>query len=188
MNIIGISGSSVKGGNNEKAIEHALDRAKEKGFETEKIKLSEKDIKGCIACDQCKGMKGSCSIKDDMEEIRPKLAQADGIIASSPVYFASMSSQLKAMFDRTLPLRREDFKLKDKVGAAIGIGRSRNGGQELAIQAIQNCMHLHGMIVIGDNNHFGGTIVTPFEEDELGKNTVDDTVDKVCDLLEKIHK
>ncbi len=123
-----------------------------------------------------------------MEEIRPKLAEADAIIVSSPVYFGSLSAQLKALFDRTLSSRRDDFKLKDKIGAAIAIGRSRNGGQEFTIQTIHSWMHIHGMIVVGDNNHFGGTVVHPFKEDEVGKKTVDDTLEKVFGLLGKINK
>jgi len=188
MKILGISGSPVKGGNNEKAIDYALKKAEEKGFEIEKITLAKQDIKSCIACNTCKEQKGTCSIKDAMETIRPKLTEADAIIISSPVYFGCLSSQLKAMFDRTLSLRRDNFKLKDKIGAAIAVGRSRNGGQEFTIQAIHNWMHIHGMIVVGDNNHFGGIIVVPFEEDDIGKKTIDDTVDKVCWLLNKLKK
>lgn len=188
MKILGISGSPVKNGNNEKAVDYALNKAKEKGFDIEKITLTKQDIKSCIACDTCKKQKGTCSIKDSMGEIRPKLIEADAIIVSSPVYFGSLSSQLKALFDRTLVLRRDDFKLKNKVGAAIAIGRSRNGGQEFTIQVIHNWMHIHGMIVVGDNNHFGGIIVAPFEDDDVGKKTVDDTVGKVCNLLNKIKR
>jgi len=188
MKILGISGSPVKAGNNEKAIDYALKKAKENGFETEKITLAKQDLKGCIACNQCKKQKGTCSIKDVMEDIRPKLIEADAIIISSPVYFGSLSSQTKALFDRTLTLRRDNFKLKNKIGAAIAIGRSRNGGQEFTIQAIHNSMHIHGMIVVGDNNHFGGAVVTPFEQDDIGKQTVDDMVDKVCNILNKLTK
>ena len=186
MKILGISGSPIKGGNNEQAVDYALKRAKNLGFKTEKITLAKQDLNGCIACDLCKKQKGKCSIKDVMESIRPKLAEADAIIISSPVYFGSISSQTKALFDRTLPLRRNDFQLKNKIGAAIAIGRSRNGGQEFTIQAIHSFMHIHGMIVVGDNNHFGGTIAAPFKEDEFGKKTVEDTIDKVCNLLNKL--
>jgi multimeric flavodoxin WrbA len=31
-------------------------------------------------------------------------------------------------FDRTIPLRRSGFLLKNKIGGAIAIGHSRNGG------------------------------------------------------------
>jgi len=182
MKILGISGSPVKNGNNEKAIDYALSKANEKGFDAEKITLAKQDI---IACDLCAEQKGKCSIKDMMEKIRPKLIEADAIIVSSPVYFGSLSSQLKALFDRTRTLRRDNFKLKDKIGAAIAIGRSRNGGQEHTIQTIHNWMHIHGMIVVGDNNHFGGIIVAPFDGDTIGKKTIDDTIDKVCTLTRK---
>ena len=187
MKILGISGSPIKDGNNEKIIDYVLKKAKAKGFDTEKVSLAEYEIKPCIACDTCKKQKGTCSIKDAMEGIRPKLAEADAIIVSSPVYFGSLSAQIKSLFDRTLPLRRDDFKLKDKIGAAIAIGRSRNGGQEFTIQTIHSWMHIHGMIVVGDNNHFGGTVVVPFEEDDFGKKTVDDTLEKVFGLVTKIN-
>jgi len=186
MKILGISGSPVKNGNNENAIDYALNRAKKNGFKTEKVTLAKKDLNGCIACNQCKKQKGTCSINDVMETIRPKLIEANAIIISSPVYFGSLSSQTKSLFDRTLPLRRNNFQLKNKVGAAIAIGKSRNGGQEFTIQTIHSWMHIHGMIVVGNNNHFGGTIAVPFKEDSIGKKTVDDTVDKVCELLKKI--
>jgi multimeric flavodoxin WrbA len=186
MKILGISGSPVKGGSNEKAVDYALAKAKENGFQTQKIALNKEAIGGCIACDTCKKSSGTCSIKDSMETIRPKLAEADAIIISTPVYFGTLSSQLKALFDRTLPLRRDGFKLKDKIGAAIAIGRSRNGGQEYAIQSIHSFMHIHGMIVVGDNNHFGATIVAPFEEDKIGLKTLNDTIEKVFHLLKKI--
>lgn len=186
MKIIGISGSPIKNGNNEKAIDYALAKAKERGFDTEKITLAEENVKACIACNMCKKEKGGCSIKDSMEDIRPKLIGADAIVVSSPVFFGGVSSQIKALFDRTLVLRRDDFKLKGKIGAAIATGKSRNGGQEFAIQNIHNWMHIHGMIVVGDGNHFGGGIVVPFEQDGIGKKTVDDTIENVCDLLNKL--
>ena len=185
MKILGISGSPRKG-DNEKAIDFSLNIAKKQGLKTEKISLADSKVAPCIACDHCKDSPGKCSIKDDMEKIRSKLIEADGIIISSPVYFGSISAQLKALFDRTLTLRRQNFALKNKIGAGIAIGRSRNGGQEFTIQAIHSFMHIHGMLVIGDNNHFGGTIAVPFKEDDFGKKTVEDTINKVCNILSKI--
>lgn len=186
MKIIGIAGSPVANGNNERIIDHVLASARGKGFEVEKLFMSRLSIAYCTACNLCKKEMGRCSIRDDMDEVMPKLVSSDAIIVSSPVYFGSVSAQLKAMFDRTLPLRRDGFKLKDKIGAAIGIGASRNGGQEFTIQAIHSWMNIHGMIIVGDNSHFGGTVEAPFEKDEFGKQTVNAMLDKVCDLLFRI--
>lgn len=183
--ILGISASPRKNGDNEKAIEFALGVAEKRGVNTKKFSLAENTVIPCIACDVCRD-DDSCPQDDDMQKLIPLIDEANAIIISSPVYFGGMSAQLKAVFDRTLQLRRNGFRLKDKIGAAIAIGRSRNGGQELTLQQIHTSMHINGMIIVGDNNHFGGTVVVPFEEDEFGKKTVTDTTNKVCDLLEKI--
>ncbi len=46
--------------------------------------------------------------------------------------------------------------------------------------------HIHGIIVVGDNNHFGGIAVRPASEDRIGKNTVVASTSKLCDLLENL--
>ncbi|MCP3685616.1 MAG: flavodoxin family protein [bacterium] len=183
MKLVGISGSVNKKGNNEQIIDYVLDIAKQKGAITSKILISENKINGCVVCNNCKKEK-ACSIKDDMQKVYPLLEDADAIIVSSPVYFGSVSSQLKALLDRTLMLRRNDFLLKDKVGAAIAVGGSRNGGQEKTVEQIHAWMHIHGMIVVGDNNHFGGIVHVPFEKDDAGMVTVKETVYKVMSMFE----
>lgn len=185
MKLTGISGSPTKGGNNEKIIELALDIAEEKGHEIEKILLSELNVMPCTDCGNCKKVK-ECSISDNMEGIYKKLEDSDAFIVSSPVFFGSVSAQLKALFDRTILLRRNGFLLKGKVGGAIAIGGSRNGGQEFTIQAIHAWMHIHGMLVVGDSSHFGGMVVKPVESDEAGLKTVKDTVNMVCETLERL--
>ena len=185
MKIVGISGSPTKSGNNERIIDYVLDIAKQRGFITLRIFLSEYKIAGCMDCGLCKDKK-ECSIKDDMKKLLPLLEDADAIIVTSPVYFGSVSSQLKAFFDRTQVLRRAGFLLKNKVGAAIAVGGSRNGGQEKTIEAIHAWMNIHGMIIVGDGSHFGGIVQKPFEEDNIGIRTVKDTIYKVCDVLDMI--
>ncbi len=187
MKIIGISGSPTKDGNNEKMIEMALALAEDRGFEVDRIFLSEHVVSPCTACDGCKNKKG-CTIEDDMEELYPLLGDADGIIVASPVYFGSMTAQLKALFDRTRVLRRQGFLLSGKVGGAIAIGASRNGGQEKTVQTIHDWMHIHGMIVVGDKGHFGGLVQVPAESDEVGMQTVTDTIGNICDVLGTIKR
>ncbi|MBN2110623.1 MAG: flavodoxin family protein [Methanosarcinaceae archaeon] len=183
MKIIGISGSPVAGGNNDKLIEKMLDIAEARGFGTEKVLISASRIAPCTACGVC-GKGEKCPIEDDMQHVYHKLVEADGIIVSSPVYFGTMTAQLKALFDRSVLLRRQGFKLSNKVGAAIAIGGSRNGGQEKTIQSIHEWMHIHGMIVVGDGGHFGGILRKPAAEDEEGMKTAVDTINKLCDVLQ----
>ena len=123
-----------------------------------------------------------------MKKILAALEKADGIIVASPVYFGSITAQLKALFDRTIPLRRRGSLLKNKAGCALSVGGSRNGGQEKTLETVHAWMHIHGMIVVGDDAHFGGIAVRPAAEDRIGRKTVVASANKLCDLLERTEK
>ncbi len=187
MMILGISGSPKKGGNTEYILEEALKVASERGFKTEQLLCSAFKVHYCDDCGDCSRGR-PCPIKDDMDKFYEQMEKADGIIAASPVYFGSITAQLKAIFDRTILLQRQDFKLKNKAGCALTVGGSRNGGQEKAIEAIHAWMHIQGMIVVGDDRHFGGIAVRPAAEDRIGRTTVIGSANKLCDLLEKIKR
>ena len=182
MKITGISGSPTAGGNNEKLLKLGLGIAEEKGFEIEQILMSKLNVVPCTDCGVCKKSK-ECPLEDDMQEIYEKLETSDAFIITSPVFFGSLTAQLKALFDRTILLRRNGFLLKGKVGGAMAVGGSRNGGQEFTIQAIHSWMHIHGMVVVGDAAHFGGIALKPVDSDEVGSRTVKDTVNMICETL-----
>jgi len=187
MMVVGISGSPRKGGNTEFLLNEALGAALERGFEVERLLCSEVNVGFCKDCGSC--AKGKlCPEEDDMKAVLEALERADGIIVASPVYFGSVTAQLKAVFDRTIPLRRQEMKLKDKVGCGITVGGARNGGQEKAMDAIHAWMHIQGIIVVGDGSHFGGIAVRPASEDRIGRKTVLASANKLCDLLERMEK
>ena len=131
MMVVGICGSPRKAGNTEFLLNEALAVAKERGFETERLLISEMKVDFCNDCGDCSKGK-SCSKEDDMTKILSSLEGADGIIVASPVYFGSVTAQLKAVFDRTIPLTRQGFRLKDKVGCAISVGgvKKRRPGED----------------------------------------------------------
>ncbi len=127
MKILGIVGSPRKGGNTEILVEEALAAAREAGAQTEIILLADKNIAGCDGCGSC-GETGACKIKDDMQNIYPQLEAADAVVFGTPVYFGGVTSQAKALIDRTyvfLPKRR----LKGKVVAPI-VALRRVGGRQ----------------------------------------------------------
>ena len=99
MKVLGIMGSPRVGGNSDILLDEALAGAKDAGAEVEKIILDKKKISGCKDCKKCNET-GICVIKDDMLEIHKKILEADAIIHSVPVYFWSMTSQMKAYLDR----------------------------------------------------------------------------------------
>ncbi|HPB82990.1 MAG TPA: flavodoxin family protein [Spirochaetota bacterium] len=185
MKIAGISGSPRKNGSTESIIRHCLSFFQENGYATDLISLHETKISPCIHCDFCKE-KPWCSQDEEANRVNTILADADAILVASPVYFGCMTGQLKCLLDKTRPLRRDGMKLKGKIGAAIATGGSRNGGQELTIQNIHAWMLVQGIIIVGDNNHFGGTVHTPFKDDPAGLGTVDGTLTAMHSLLSRI--
>lgn len=183
MKILGISGSPRKEGNTSVLVKRALEICNEKGAETEFISLADKKILYCDYCDFCIPKNNfQCPKKDDVPEILESMKSADSIIIGSPTYFSSVSGKLKSLFDRTLPLRRNGFQLSGRVGGAISVGGSRNGGQEFVIREIQNWMLLQEMVVVADKKtaHFGGIAVGRKLGEVLNDNTGIETVENLA--------
>ncbi len=77
--------------------------AQDAGHEVELIRLRDMDIHYCTGCFSCHKT-GHCAQKDDAASILGKMLSADVIVLATPVYFYSMSAQLKTMIDRTVPV------------------------------------------------------------------------------------
>ncbi len=85
---------------------------KESGNEVVKISLREKDIKFCKGCFACHKA-GGCVIKDDAAEICSIVKEADVVVWATPIYYYSVSGQMKTMIDRLNPLYETDYKFRD---------------------------------------------------------------------------
>ena len=109
MKVLGILGSPRIGGNSDVLLSQALAGAKEAGADVEKIVLDRKHIAGCKDCRKCNNT-GICAVKDDMEEIKKHILDAYAIIHSTPVYFWSMTAQMKAYLDRWCVFFDADWK------------------------------------------------------------------------------
>ncbi len=100
MKILGILGSPRIGGNSDILLSQALAGAKEAGADVvEKVILDRRRIAGCKDCKKC-NKTGICAIKDDMADIQKHILDAYAVIHASPVYFWSMTAQMKAYLDR----------------------------------------------------------------------------------------
>ena len=124
MKIVGILGSPRKGGNTETLLDLALEEAQKKGVLTDKIALRDKSIAPCDGCEGCTKT-GKCVIEDEAQDIYQAMLESDGIIWATPVYFWSMSSQTKALMDRTYALTFPKLQLANKVGGLILVARGR---------------------------------------------------------------
>lgn len=73
--------------------------------EIEIINVSAAQIGHCKGCFGCwTATPGRCVIRDDMDNLLPKIIEADVVIWSFPLYYYGMPSKIKALLDRNLPL------------------------------------------------------------------------------------
>ena len=111
-NVLIISATPRKGGNSELLAQAFADGAKDAGNEVEMISLRDKNLlfcKGCLACQKT----GRCVLKDDAAEITGKMQAADVLVFATPIYYYSVSGQMKTMLDRSNPLYNSDYKFRD---------------------------------------------------------------------------
>ena len=99
MKVVGIYGSPRKGGNSDQLLDKALEGARSAGAEVQKIYVRDLKMSGCIECGGC-DKTGQCVVKDDMQGVYPLLEEADVIFLASPIFFYSVTAQVKALIDR----------------------------------------------------------------------------------------
>jgi multimeric flavodoxin WrbA len=123
MKILAISCSPQKRGNTDTLLEEVLKGAQQEGAETELYSVAGKTILPCDACNTCWKAEG-CHIQDDMQELYPKILQADGIIFGTPIYLYAMNGQAKTLMDRTYSLDHHQDALANKVGGVVVVAGS----------------------------------------------------------------
>lgn len=115
MKILAINGSPRKKGIVSTLIQTVIDSANEK-HDVELIHVYDLNMKPCIACMKCRP-DGVCALQeDDAHLIGRKINEADGIIIGTPTYWGNMSSLLKMLFDRNVPV----FMGESKSGVPVG--------------------------------------------------------------------
>jgi multimeric flavodoxin WrbA len=117
-NVLILKGSPRERGNSAVLAGKAAEGARAAGAQVESIYLHGLDIRPCDACDLCLEQ-GECVIEDDMRPLYPKLAEADGILLASPVYWFTFSAQLKVCIDRWYAFQAS--KWKEISGKPFGI-------------------------------------------------------------------
>jgi multimeric flavodoxin WrbA len=138
-NILILKGSPRERGNSATLADKAAEGAKEAGAQVESIYLHGLEIRPCDACDLCLEQ-GGCVIEDDMTPLYPKLAAADAIILASPIYWFTITAQLKLCLDRCYAFQAS--KWKELSGKPFGIILSY-GDTDLYTSGAINAIHTY---------------------------------------------
>ncbi len=131
MKVLILNGSPRANGNTSLAIDEMVKVFAQEGIETEVCQVGNKAVRGCVACGGC-GEKGKCVFDDVVNELAPKFEEADGLIAASPVYYASANASLVACLDRLF--YSTPFDKTMKVGASVAV--CRRGGASASFDVL----------------------------------------------------
>jgi multimeric flavodoxin WrbA len=175
MKVVAFNGSPRREGNTSILINTVLDQLKAEGIEVEMVHLGGRAVRGCMACYGCFQNKNNrCVIEDDpMNDCIQKMIAADGIILGSPTYVADVSTEMKALIDRSCLVTRANGEvLKRKVGAAVVA--VRRGGAVHAFDTMNHFFSISQMIIVGSSYwNFGvGRNIGEVCQDEEGMNTM----------------
>lgn len=176
MKVVAFVGSARKDGNTTALVRHVFAELELSGVECELIELAGKRVHGCTACGKCaETLTGNCTgVKDFIsDECIPKALSADGIIIASPVYFADVTTETKALIDRLgYASRQGGNRLARKVGA--GVIAVRRAGAIHALDTINHLFLISEMLVVGSSYWNIGVGRTPgeVESDAEGLRTM----------------
>jgi multimeric flavodoxin WrbA len=191
MKVVAFSGSARKDGNTAVLVREVFSELEAAGVECELIQLAGKKAHGCTACMKCAETKdGNCAgVRDFIsEECIPRALEADGIIIASPVYFADITTETKALIDRLgYASRQGGNKLARKVGA--GVIAVRRAGAIHAFDSINHLFLISEMVIVGSSYWNIGVGRTPGEVagDEEGMRTMRTLGANMAWALEKLN-
>lgn len=190
MKVVAFNGSPRRKGNTAILINEIFSILEKEGIETEMIQLGNKPVHGCTACGLCKEIQdGKCHIKNDhLNFCIEKMIEADAIIIGSPVYFADVTPEVKALIDVAgYVTRANNHLLKRKIGA--GIIAVRRGGALHTFETINNFFLISQMIVPGSSywNFAIGRNPGDVLNDEEGMETIRTLGENMAWLMKKVN-
>ena len=142
MKVLMLNGSPRPNGNPAAAL-HEMEKVfAQEGVETEILHIGNRDIRSCTACLKCRET-GKCVFDDLVNETAPKFQASDGLVAGSPVYYASANATLVAFLTRLF--YSTGFDKTMKVGASVVA--ARRGGLSAAFDELNKFFTISGMPV-----------------------------------------
>jgi multimeric flavodoxin WrbA len=172
MLVVGVNGSPNLFGETRQLIDVVLEACAAAGAKTQVIHVQEAlEGQDRAYCEDCASpCPGTCMEVQNLADAYDLLKDADAVVVGSPVYFGTVSAQLKAFFDKSRLLRKEKG-LVGKPAGAVSVGNARFGGQETCVRAIHDILLVHGMRIVSDASleagagHQGASGQRPVSED-----------------------
>lgn len=184
MKVLLINGSPKAKGNTAYALEQMAEVFHSEGIDTEWIQIGNQLIRGCLACGSCYKT-GKCVLDDEVNDVAAKLAEADGMVIGSPVYYASPNGTLISFLDR-LFYSSGSIDKRMKVGASVVV--ARRGGCTASLDVLNKYFTISGMPVASSTywNLTHGAKPGEAEQDAEGTRTVRNLAKNMAFLMRSV--
>lgn len=186
MKVLLINGSPRVKGNTFTALSEIASQLKIHGIESELLQLGTKPVRGCIACNACRGNAlGRCAFDDDAcNRVIDMIDSFDALVIGSPVYYGQPAGQVLSLQQRMF--HAASHKFENKLAAAVCV--CRRGGATAAMQALQMPFQMVNMPLVSSQYW---NIVYGREEgqaalDAEGLQTMRTLADNMAWMLRKI--
>ncbi len=169
MKVLLLNGSPNASGNTARALQEMCTVFAAEGVEAEIVNIGHLDVRGCIACGQCRKIR-KCVFDDIVNELAPKFEEADGLVLASPVYYASANGNLISLADRLF--HSTFFNKTMKVGASVAV--ARRGGCSATFELLNKYFTINGMPIASSQywNSVHGLVPGDAEQDLEGLQTM----------------
>jgi len=183
MKVLLINGSPHDSGSGFTALTEMEKVFHKNDIQTEMIHIGNQAVRGCMACGYCMEH-GKCTINDIVNEVSPKFENADGIVVSSPVYYASANATLIAFLDRLFYSTHFDKTMK--VGASVVT--ARRGGLSSTFDELNKYFTISGMPVASGQywNSVHGNHAQEAQQDKEGLQSMRVLAENMSFLIKSI--
>ena len=126
--IVVLNGSPRRKGNTSTLVQAFREGAESAGHQVTEFFLGELEIRGCKGCfGGHSGEEAPCVQRDDMGKIYPAVKDCDVLVLASPLYYWTVSGQLKTAMDRLFALEEADGNLLRGNGRACALLMAAEG-------------------------------------------------------------
>lgn len=161
-NIVILNGSPRKTGNTSALVKAFTEGAESAGHTVTEFFLDGMNIHGCKGCFGGHSSKDCpCVQKDDMAQIYPAVKDCDVVVLASPLYYWTMSGQIRTAIDRLFALEEGDGNLLRGNGraSALLMAAEGHGFGDVVLYYDHLMEHLHwknlGHVLAGGNMDVG---------------------------------
>lgn len=179
MKIILLNGSPNKEGNTYYLLSEIAKETEKDGAVTEIINVHEAVCSAktpfCTVCSN--PCSKACYKGTLLEEAYEKMTECDCVIIGSPVYFGTMSGQLKVFLDKTRAYRGANVFAGMPAGI-VTVGASKYGGEETTASSIIDTLQVQGFSIFNNAykgisaGHKGVLAQRPAENDENASSLI----------------